>query len=53
MDKYVCQVCGYTYDPGRGDPGQGVNPKTKFEDLPENWSCPICGAPKKMFMKKD
>ena len=52
MDKYVCQVCGYTYDPAQGDPGHGVKPGTKFEDLPEDWSCPVCGAPKNMFEKK-
>jgi rubredoxin len=52
MDKYVCQVCGYTYEPAKGDPGNGIKSGTKFGDLPEDWSCPVCGAPKNMFEKK-
>ena len=51
MDKYACQVCGYTYDPVKGDPENGVNPGTKFEDLAGDWVCPLCGAPKDMFEK--
>jgi len=51
MDKYACQVCGYTYDPAKGDPENGVNPGTKFEDLAADWVCPLCGAPKDMFEK--
>ena len=52
MDKYVCGVCGYVYDPDRGDPDNGIGPETRFEDLPEDWVCPLCGAPKDMFEKK-
>ncbi len=51
MDKYVCKVCGYVYDPSKGDPDNGIEPGTKFEDLPEDWVCPICGASKDQFDK--
>jgi rubredoxin len=44
MKKYVCTVCGYVYDPEKGDPESGVEPGTAFEDLPEDWTCPVCGA---------
>ncbi|MBW2099827.1 MAG: rubredoxin [Deltaproteobacteria bacterium] len=44
MDKYVCTVCGYVYDPAEGDPDNNVAPGTKFEDLPDEWACPVCGA---------
>lgn len=49
MKKYKCTICGYVYDPERGDPESNVNPGTAFEDLPENWVCPICGADKDQF----
>ncbi|MGA1823629.1 MAG: rubredoxin [bacterium] len=49
MKKYVCQVCGYVYDPAIGDPDNGVEPGTAFEDLPDSWVCPICGATKDQF----
>jgi len=52
MTTYECQVCGYIYDPAVGDPDNGVPPGTKFEDLPEDWSCPICGASKDQFEKQ-
>ncbi|MCP4347736.1 MAG: rubredoxin [Desulfobacterales bacterium] len=52
MDKYVCTVCGYLYDPEQGDPDNGVDPGTKFEDLPTDWECPICGVPKDDFEKE-
>jgi rubredoxin len=52
MDRYVCQVCGYVYDPAKGDPDSGVAPGTKFEDLPDDWSCPVCGASKDDFEKE-
>ncbi len=52
MDKYVCTVCGYVYDPEQGDPDNGVDPGTKFEDLPPDWECPICGASKDDFEKQ-
>ncbi len=53
MQKYKCMVCGYVYDPEAGDPENGVSPGTKFEDLPADWSCPICGAPKDQFEPTD
>jgi flavin reductase (DIM6/NTAB) family NADH-FMN oxidoreductase RutF/rubredoxin len=49
MDKYVCKVCGYVYDPEKGDPDNGVALGTKFEDVPDDWVCPICGAGKQDF----
>jgi rubredoxin len=52
MDRWVCQVCGYVYDPAKGDPDSGVAAGTKFEDLPADWSCPICGAQKSDFEKE-
>jgi flavin reductase (DIM6/NTAB) family NADH-FMN oxidoreductase RutF len=53
MEKYVCDVCGYVYDPEHGDPDNGIKPGTSFEDLPDNWTCPICGAPKSEFSKEE
>jgi rubredoxin len=52
MEKYVCGVCGYVYDPANGDPDNGINPGTKFADLPEDWVCPVCGASKSQFEKE-
>jgi len=49
MQKYVCDVCGYVYDPDQGDPDNGVEPGTLFEDLPDDWVCPVCGAGKDQF----
>lgn len=49
MEKMVCSVCGYVYDPAVGDPDNGIAPGTKFEDLPEDYACPICGVGKDMF----
>ena len=49
MSKYVCTVCGYTYDPELGDPDSGIAPNTAFEDIPEDWVCPLCGVTKDMF----
>lgn len=51
MDKYKCKVCGYIYDPAKGDPDNGQAPGTKFENLPDDWVCPLCGAPKSEFEK--
>jgi Fur family peroxide stress response transcriptional regulator len=51
MDKWECMVCGYVYDPTVGDPEHGVAPGTRFEDLPDDWVCPDCGATKDMFEK--
>ena len=44
MTKYVCTVCGYVYDPAAGDPDNGVAPGTKWEDVPEDWVCPLCAV---------
>lgn len=51
MDKYVCGPCGYIYDPAVGDPDNGVPAGTKFEDVPEDWVCPVCGLGKDAFTK--
>jgi rubredoxin len=53
MDKYVCTLCGYVYDPEAGDPDNGVAPGTKWEDVPEDWECPVCGASKDDFEKEE
>lgn len=52
MEKYVCDVCGYVYDPAEGDPDNGVQPGTSFDDIPEDWVCPLCGVGKDMFSKE-
>ena len=49
MQKYECQGCGYIYDPAVGDPDNGVPAGTAFEDLPADWTCPMCGVDKDMF----
>jgi len=51
MDKYECTICGYIYDPKEGDPDAGITPGTLFEELPNDWVCPICGAGKEDFEK--
>ena len=52
MTSYVCSVCGYVYDPRKGDPDSGIPPGTAFEDLPADWTCPVCGSPKSAFTPK-
>lgn len=52
MKRYVCKVCGYVYDPEKGDPENGIEPGTSFENLPDDWVCPICGASKEEFEKE-
>jgi rubredoxin len=52
MEKWRCTVCGYIYDPEKGDPDGDVPPNTPFEKLPDTWVCPMCGAPKDMFEKE-
>jgi len=52
MSLYVCALCGYIYDPTLGEPDDGIEPGTAFEDLPETWECPVCGASKEDFSKK-
>jgi rubredoxin len=49
MAKYVCDICGYEYDPAVGDPDNGVAPGTAFENLPADWVCPLCGVGKDDF----
>jgi len=53
MERYVCEVCGYVYDPELGDPESGVEPGTAFEDLPDDWVCPECGAGKDAFYPEE
>lgn len=50
MDKYQCP-CGYVYDPANGDSEHNVKPGTAWQDVPEDWVCPVCGAPKSVFFK--
>ena len=49
MDKYICEVCGYEYDPEIGDPDNGIAAGTAFNELPEDWKCPVCGVGKELF----
>ena len=51
MEKWECTVCGYIYDPVKGDPDHGVKSGTKFEDIPDSWVCPECGVTKDNFKK--
>ena len=53
MKKYLCEPCGYEYDPAEGDPSQGIEPGTAFEDIPEDWVCPICGMGKEVFVVEE
>jgi len=53
MKKYVCPLCGYIYDPGEGDPDEGIEPGTPFAELPDAWCCPICGAAKDEFFAQE
>jgi len=52
IERYRCTVCGYIYDPEKGDPDSGINPGTPFENLPADWVCPVCGADKSAFEKE-
>lgn len=53
MKKYECTLCGYVYDPEVGDPDGGIAAGTAFEDIPEDWVCPLCGATKADFKPVD
>ena len=53
MVKYRCTVCGYVYDPELGDPDGGIEPGTPFEEIPDDWVCPVCGAEKSEFEGMD
>ena len=50
MKKYICSSCDYEYDPALGDPEHGVAPGTAFEDIPDDWRCPVCGISKDAFI---
>ena len=50
--KYVCDICGYVYDPELGDPDNGVAPGTPWEEVPEDWVCPLCGVGKDQFSEE-
>ena len=49
MKKYVCTICGYVYDEAKGDPDNGIAPGTNWEDVAEDFVCPLCGADKDVF----
>ena len=49
MKKYICNVCGYIYDPQDGDPDGGITPGTPFEEIPNDWVCPLCHVGKTDF----
>ena len=53
MSRYKCTICGYIYDPAIGDEENGVKPGTAFEDLPDGWTCPECGASQDQFEPVD
>jgi rubredoxin len=53
MQKWICDVCEWVYDPAEGDPTQGIEPGTAFDDLPDDWVCPACGVGKEDFSKID
>lgn len=52
MERWVCQPCGWVYDPAEGDPDSDIDPGVAFEDLPDDYLCPICGATKDLFEKE-
>ncbi len=52
MDRWVCEPCGWVYDPAEGDPDGGIEPGVAFEALPEDYVCPVCGATKDLFYKE-
>ena len=52
MERWICTICQYVYDPATGDPNNGVPAGTSFESLPDNWVCPLCGAGKDAFEKE-
>ena len=52
MIHHICELCGYEYHPAEGDPENGIEENTDFEDLPETWLCPMCGAAKEDFAEE-
>ena len=53
MKKFVCSVCGYVYNPEEGDPDIGIEPGTAFEDLSDDWACPVCSVGKEKFKVRE
>ena len=53
MQRYVCDPCGWVYDPAVGVPEQGIDPDTSFEDLPDDFECPECGAGRELFSPEE
>ncbi|MBC8344129.1 MAG: rubredoxin [Bacteroidetes bacterium] len=51
--KFKCQVCGYIYDPEAGDPEHGIEPGTAFDDIPDEWKCPLCTSGKEAFQEDE
>jgi len=51
VTKWKCTACPYVYDPAVGDPENGIPPGTAWEDVPDDWVCPVCGVPKDLFEK--
>lgn len=51
MNSYICNICDFEYNPEAGDPERGIAPNTAFEDLPDDWTCPLCGVGKDQFTK--
>ncbi|MDO9068837.1 MAG: rubredoxin [Deltaproteobacteria bacterium] len=52
MERWICTICQYVYDPAQGDPDHGISDGTSFESLPDDWTCPLCGAGKDVFEKE-
>lgn len=52
MDRWICTICQYVYDPALGDPEHGIEAGTRFEDVPDDWCCPLCGVGKDSFEKE-
>ena len=53
MEKYKCEVCGYIYDPAEGDLSGGIEPGIPFSELPDDYTCPVCGVGKEEFTRLD
>lgn len=51
--QWICEACGHIYDEAEGDPDGGIDPGTRFQDIPDNWVCPVCGARKMDFSPLD
>ena len=51
--KYACNICGYIYDPENGDPEHDIDAGTPFEDIPDDWTCPVCGVSKEDFRPEE